>query len=220
MSDIWKIFIYFKCLNNYLSKIFFKITLLISFSKYFIWFYTHIKLNVMFNKLFKIFIWIYSIKYSNSINGQSDSIMTHIPSDNSGYYIPSKDNSNAANLWKYQFSSSTTCQCQQITGIQNYLFGQLKLSDDSFFMLSNDPSYTLHLFKIAFSSTSPVWARKMVWSSGTWTASISQSLKVSSNIYSFFTYGSTQYLYFTVFSESDGSILSSRYSRYKTVSEL
>ena len=149
--------------------------------------------------------------FSNVIDGQADNINIHILSDESGYYISGKDTSNIANLWKFLFSTPSTSQCQKINKINNYLFAQIKISDTSFFMLSNDNSYNLHLFKITFSSTSPVWARKMIWSSGAWTAYISQALQISSKIYAFFIYGSTQFLYFTVFSESDGTILSSRY---------
>ena len=84
-------------------------------------------------------------------------------------------------------------------------------------MLGQDPSApgNLHIYKHTFENTSPDWSLTMTWPSGTWTMSSSESLLVSSSIYSFFIYGSTQYLYMVVISLSDGSV-SSRYKSSST----
>ena len=59
---------------------------------------------------------------------------------------------------------------------------------------------------MAFSSTAPDWALKLTCSAGTWRAGRSESLLVSSSIYSFFVYGDPEYLYLAVMSIADGSI--------------
>ena len=53
----------------------------------------------------------------------------------------------------------------------------------------------------------------MLWTSGSWSASYSESMLISdkTTISSFYTYGSPSYLYFASFSVSDGSVISSRY---------
>ena len=79
-------------------------------------------------------------------------------------------------------------------------------------MLGIDPSspYQLHLYKHTFGGTSPDWSLKLSWPSGTWSTSNSESLLISSSIYTFFSYGSTKYVYMAVISVSDGTV-SNRY---------
>ena len=139
-------------------------------------------------------------------------------SDNSGYYVSGTDGSTKVTFCKYLFSSSTSASCQQLTNIVTYAFGQLKLSDTQIFLTGTDSSnYNLHLYKITFTNTSPDWAMKIVCSSSPWSAFFAESHVDSggSTIYSAFTYGSTSsslfYLYFTSFSVSSGSVLSTRY---------
>ena len=110
------------------------------------------------------------------------------------------------------FSSPSTSQCQQISNFYQYAYGQLKISDFSMFMLGVDPSspYQLHLYKHTFGNTSPDWSLKLSWPSGTWTTDLSESLLISSTIYTFFPYGSTKYVYMAVISLSDGTV-SNRY---------
>ena len=150
--------------------------------------------------------------YSSFLTGNSHDIKTHPLPDGSGYYIAGKDSSGKANIWKYLFTSSTTSQCQQLINAQQYLYGQIKLSEVTFFMLGYHPSspYNLHIYKHTFGITSPDWSLTMAWPSGTWNMALSESLLVSSSIYSFFIYGSTPYLYMAVISLSDGSV-SNRY---------
>ena len=111
------------------------------------------------------------------------------------------------------FSSPSSSGCQLITNFSSYAYGQLKISDSSMFMLGSDPSspYQLHLYKHTFGGTSPDWSLKLSWPSGTWTRFNSESLLISSSIYTFFPYGSsTIYVYMAVISLSDGTI-SNRY---------
>ena len=110
------------------------------------------------------------------------------------------------------FSSPTSSECQQIN-FSTYAYGQLKISDSTMFMLGVDPSspYQLHLYKHTFGSTSPDWSLKLSWPSGTWTTERSESLLISSSIYTLFPYGSsTHYVYMVVISLSDGTV-SNRY---------
>ena len=114
---------------------------------------------------------------------------------------------------KYLFSSSTSSQCQKMSNLASFAFGQLKLSDTSFFLLKNQPPYpySLHFYKITFASTAPDMALTMACPSGQCSTYYSESLLVSSSIYSFFAYGSSfRYLYLAVISLNDGSV-SSRY---------
>ena len=110
------------------------------------------------------------------------------------------------------FSFPSSSGCQQISNFNQYAWGQLKISDSSTFMLGVDPSspYQLHLYKHTFGGTSPDWNLKLSWPSGTWSTSNSESLLISSSIYTLFAYGSTQYVYMAVISVSDGTV-SNRY---------
>ena len=110
------------------------------------------------------------------------------------------------------FSSTSSSECQQISNFNYYANGHLKISDSRMFMLGVDPSspYQLHLYKHTFGNTSPDWSLKLSWPSATWTTSFSESLLISSSIYSLFPYGSTRYVYMAVISVSDGTV-SNRY---------
>ena len=112
----------------------------------------------------------------------------------------------------YLFSSPSSSQCQQIPSIKYDAFGQLKLSDTTLFLQGSHSSspYQLHLYKHTFGNLSPDWSLKLAWPSGTWLQNYSESMRISSLIYSFISYGSTQYVYMVVISISDGSV-SSRY---------
>ena len=91
----------------------------------------------------------------------------------------------------------------------------MKLSDTTFYMLGLDAlaSHNLHFYKLTFSNLSPTWALKFNWPYVTWYATYSESVLVSSSIYSFFSYGTTnKYLYLAVISETDGSVA----ARYKS----
>ena len=111
------------------------------------------------------------------------------------------------------FSSPSSSGCQQIFNFYQHAYGQLKISDSSMFMFGSDPSspYQLHLYKHTFGGTSPDWSRKLLWPSGTWDIIYSESLLISSSIYTFFAYGSsTIYVYMAMISVSDGAV-SNRY---------
>ena len=112
------------------------------------------------------------------------------------------------------FSSSSSSGCQQIPNFNGFAYGQLKISDSSMFMLGSHPSspYQLHLYKHTFGGTSPDWSLKLSWPSGTWITRYSESLLISSTIYTFFPYGSSLYVYMAVISLSDGTFC----NRYKS----
>ena len=136
-------------------------------------------------------------------------------SDNSGYFINLHyfSTTKYAILCKYTFSSSNA-QWQQITNIY-YGYGSLLLSSTQFFLLGRDYSspYTLHMYKVKFSSTSVEWANKMYCSTSSWISYASESLlsKDGLNMYLFFVYGNPVYTYFTSLSVSTGSVTSARY---------
>ena len=145
----------------------------------------------------------------------TDDTKVWLLSDNSGYFINLSPGSDPryAILCKYTFSSSSA-QWQSITNI--YLgYGSLMLSNTQFFILGRDysPPYTLHMYKIKFSSTSVEWANKMYCTSSSWNSYYSESLlsKDGSNMYLFFAYGNSAYIYFATLSVSTGSVTSARY---------
>ena len=119
------------------------------------------------------------------------------------------------------FSSPSSSGCQQISNFFQLVCGQLKISDSSMFMLGRDPSspYQLHLYKHTFGGTSPDWSLKLSWPSGAWAIDLSESLLISSSIYTFFPYGSTRYLYMAVISVSDGTV-SNRYKSSNYCSQV
>ena len=120
-------------------------------------------------------------------------------SDDSGYFVSGVDVTQKVMICKYLFSSSATSQCQQITSFRVYGSGTLKLSDNSFFLVGSDIAtpWSLHLYKMTFGSTTPTWALKMNCfnpSSG-WSVYLSETVVISSTIYSFFLYGTTSNTY-------------------------
>ena len=95
------------------------------------------------------------------------------------------------------------------------MFGQLKISDDTFFFVGTYPTlspYALHFFRYLFGNTSPVWSFKLDGASG-YSAFYSESLLSTdkTRIYTFDIYGNPRYLYFITFDSSNGSVLGSRY---------
>ena len=113
------------------------------------------------------------------------------------------------------FSSSSSSGCQQIPNFYFFAWGQLKISDSSMLMLGRDISspYQLHLYKHTFGNTSPDWSLKLAWPFGTWNINFSESLLISSSIYTFFPYGNTtRYVYMADISVSDGTVI----NRYKS----
>ena len=89
------------------------------------------------------------------------------------------------------------------------------VSNSQFFVLGvpSASPYNLQIYKITFLSTSVDWANQITCTSGTWSASNSESLLSSdqSTIYSFFAFGSTRYLYFAGLSVTGGSVTTTRY---------
>ena len=81
------------------------------------------------------------------------------------------------------------------------------LSDSTFFILGSTPTtpFDLHFYKHTFGNTSPDWAQKSAWVGGGWVTAESESILVSSSIYTFFTYGGSTRLYMAELSLSDGS---------------
>ena len=132
------------------------------------------------------------------------------------------DPSNIAKICKYTFSSSSA-QCQTISNIKTG-FGSLMISNSQFFVLGVDLAspYNLHMYKITFSSTPVDWAKQVACSSGTWVASLSESILSydRSTIYSFFTFGVSKYLYFAGLAVSDGSVVTTRYKSSTAISNL
>ena len=75
-------------------------------------------------------------------------------------------------------------------------------------MLGYDSSANnLRIYKLKFTNTSPDWALTKTWPASPWTAYYSESLLISSSIYSLFSYGNAfKYLYFAVISVADGTV--------------
>ena len=165
---------------------------------------------------------LYNFKfvYSSGIYGQNDDIKTWLLTDLSGYFVIGRDSSLIAKICKYTFSLSSA-QCQTITNIK-FGFSHLMISNSQLFVLGITPasSKNLQMFKITFLSTLVDWADQIACTSGTWSASNSDSVLSSdgSTIYSFFLFGSSNYLYFCGLSVSSGSVTTTRYKSSATVS--
>ena len=95
------------------------------------------------------------------------------------------------------------------------------ISNTQFFVLgaSSTSPYNLQMYKFTFSFTSVNWANQIACVSGTWAASLSDSVLSSDGltVYSFFTFGVTKYLYFCGLSVSDGSVATTRYKSSASV---
>ena len=98
------------------------------------------------------------------------------------------------------------------------------ISNSQFFVLGVAPfsPFNLQMYKITFSLTSVNWANQITCPSVTWSASISESVLSSdgSTLYSFFSFGSTKYLYFWGLTVSDGSVATTRYKASVSVATI
>ena len=161
--------------------------------------------------------------YSTGIKGGTLDIKTWPLADSSAYFVIGSDSSTSiAKICKYTFSSSSA-QCQTITNI-NFGYGHLMISNSQFFVLgvSSASPFNLLIYKITFLLTSVDWANQIACASGMWIAVYSESVLSSdgSTVYSFFTFGSTTYLYFWGLSVSDGSVKTTRYKSSITVTSV
>ena len=111
--------------------------------------------------------------------------------------------------------SSNKAQCREIPSICLYVYGQLLLSDEIFFFVGYDSNnYSLYFYKAEYEGNSIVWGNKILWNSGTWSSSYSESQVSadSSKIYSIASYGSTfLYMYITTFNAINGNAIGGRY---------
>ena len=119
------------------------------------------------------------------------------------------------NICKYIFSISNSAQCQEVTSIYLYAYGQLMLSSGTFYFVGYDSiSYSLRFYKATFGNAFVDWGNKILCSTGTCYSTYSESIisSDSSKIYSFSTYGNTlTYMYFVTFSTINGNVIGSRY---------
>ena len=95
-----------------------------------------------------------------------------------------------------------------------FAYGSFMINNSQLFMLGSDSTlFSLHFYKTTFGKTSVDVATQIACPGGMRTAFYSESLVSNdgSKIYSFFIYGSTQYLFFVTFNSTDLSIIESRY---------
>ena len=120
-------------------------------------------------------------------------------------------------LGLYLFSIPSTAECQLISSIGLAEIGQLMLSDSQFFTISFDlsPPYNAYFIKLTFGSSTTDWTNKLLWSTGTCPYVNYKAGSVLSNdgskIYSFFPFGTTNYLYLAIFNASSGAVSNSRF---------
>ena len=121
----------------------------------------------------------------------------------------------SATIWKYMFSSPENYLCQIIPNFSWYPSGDLRISDTSLFMLgqgSDSVPSRLLMYKITFGNDSPDWANYLPCPVSDWITLNSESVLISSIIYSFFIFGDgPMYLYLASMSSTDGSVSSKRY---------
>ena len=123
-------------------------------------------------------------------------------------------------FWKYLFSVPLSTQWHEITTINSFGFGKIKINDNQYFLSGADPNspYDLHFYKLTYGNTAVDWANKLSCPSGTWTSARSESIinfnsnqSATSLIYHFFIYGNTQYMYFATFNLSNGAVTGNQY---------
>ena len=116
-------------------------------------------------------------------------------------------------IWKYLFSSPSSSQCQEISAIFGYAYGQLLLSNSEIFLAGIDSNLNgnLRFLKITFRNTYVDWGMKMTNLSPFCNTWLFDAVIISNKLFSFFTIGNTLYVYFVTFSVSDGSAIGSRY---------
>ena len=100
-----------------------------------------------------------NFSYSSGISESFYGTKMHIISDNSGLFMIGF--STTTTICKYLHSTGVS-QCQKIASFISYAFGQLMLSDNTFFFLAYDGAslYSLHSVKITYGSTSTDWANR------------------------------------------------------------
>ena len=157
---------------------------------------------------------MHNYSYSSFINGSFNGIKIHTISSNLGYFIIGKDTTTSKIIiWKFLFNSSPNTECKRMLTIDQAAKGQLILSDSELFVLGYYPTfpYPLLMYKYTFGNTSLDWANQMTCSGSGWLWSNSASLLFNNQILTFFSYGSTLFVYFVAVSASSGTVMSSRY---------
>ena len=116
-------------------------------------------------------------------------------------------------IWKYLFSSPSSSQCQEISAIFGYAYGQLLLSNSEIFLvgIESNVNHNLRFLKITFGNTYVDWGMKMVISALFCNTSLFDGSIVNNQIYSFISFNSILLFYFVKFSVTDGSVIGSRY---------
>ena len=121
---------------------------------------------------------------------------------------------NSGNPYICRFTGGSSANWQGISILNQYAYGNLKISDSQYFMIGSQPSlYHLHFLKITFGNTNIDWDNKMLCLGGTWAMGVSESFisNDGNNLYWFAWYGSPKYLYFVTFNLTSGNVLGTRY---------
>ena len=87
--------------------------------------------------------------YSSVIRDGHTTLVIHVISDNSGYYLIGRG-APTFSIWKYLFSTPASSQCQEIPFSNLFGYGQLMISDTSFFLLTEDAAspYSVHFSEL------------------------------------------------------------------------
>ena len=134
--------------------------------------------------------------------------------DNDGFFINGYSSGNSM-LCRYTFSTSIA-EWQVISNVE-FNLSQLMISQNQFILVGGSlANRNIQIYKLTFSSTSVDWANKVVCTSGSWFIgpSVMTLSSDASTIYTFYLFGGgmfSQYIFFTSFSVSTGSIIGSIY---------
>ena len=158
--------------------------------------------------------------YSTNFNGAGNDTEIHLFSNNLGFCMFSKVTPSSMYIWKYLFSEVDSADWQQIaTNIRNP-YGSLTINNNQYFIIGVDSisPYTIHFYKVLFGSSSVDWANQILWTEGSCSNGLSESLLSTdgSLIYSFFIFGNAPNMYFAIFNSSGGQSVGSIYKSSAT----
>ena len=158
----------------------------------------------------------YKLSYSDGLYGGLHAVRIFIISDNSGYFIITKNaqDTNIPGIWKYLYSSPTTNSCIHFPSWTAYPQTMLMISDSQFALTAKDSSINYYFYKVTFGSSTADWSNQILWSSSpSWVTGIADMAlsSDSTNLYTFFPYGTAAYLHFITFNLSTGNVVGTSY---------
>ena len=175
--------------------------------------------------IFYMFQKFHKMQYSNGLIGGYNVVRILVLSDNSGYFIITKNSidNNIPGVCKYLYSSPTTNSWQDFPSLTTYPQSVFMINDSQFAITGIDISMNYYFYKVTFGNVVANWANKILWSySPSWAAGKGEIMLSSdnTNVYTFFPFGVAAYLHFITFDVNTGSVVGTRYVSNSVISTL